>query len=439
MQAVEGEDRASALERATMRRVAWRLIPFLCLLYVIAYVDRINVGFAALTMSADIGLTPAMFGFGAGLFFVAYFLFEVPSNLILDRVGARLWIARVMVSWGLVSMAFAFVGGPNQFYALRFLLGAAEAGFFPGVILYLTYWFPKRWRGRVTAGFAIAVPLASAIAAPISGYLLTLDGLMALRGWQWMFLLEAIPAILLGVVCLFYLTDRPEQATWLTDEQRGWLVAAMRAEQGDARPHGMREVLGTLVSPPVLGLALVYFGLASGLYGTQLWLPQIVQGFGLSPLAIGFVSALPHLLALATMGWWARRSDRTGERFNHVALASLVACAGLVLAGLAEGPIPTLLCLAVAIAGVMAMLPPFWQLPTEFLSGTQAAAGIAAINALGNLGGFASPALIGWVRESTGSFSLGLMVPAGALALSATVTLVLKRAAKGLPDTMSKR
>lgn len=428
MRTLEADE--AALERATMRRVAWRLIPFLCLLYVVAYIDRINIGFAALTMSAEIGLTPTMFGFGAGLFFVSYFLFEVPSNLILDKVGARLWIARVMVSWGLVSMAFALVSGPNQFYALRFLLGMAEAGFFPGVILYLTYWFPRRWRGRVTAGFALAIPIASLIAAPVSAYLLTLDGLLSLRGWQWMFLLEGAPAVILGLACLLYLTDRPEQATWLTDAQRAWLIAEMRKEQGAPEHHGVRDVLGTLVSPPVLALAIVYFGLATGLYATQIWLPQIVQGFGLPTLAVGFVSALPHLLALATMGLWARHSDRTGERFFHVALASIAGCAGLVLAGsFQDRAIPTILFLAVAIAGVMAMLPPFWQLPSEFLTGTKAAAGIAAINSIGNLGGFLGPFAIGWVREATGSFSLGLMVAAGTLAVSAVVVLVLRRSA----------
>lgn len=423
-----------AIERTTMRRVAWRLVPFLCVLYTVAFIDRVNIGFAALTMSRDLGLTPTMFGFGAGLFFVAYLLFEVPSNLILDKVGARRWIARVMITWGAVSMGFAFITSANQFYAMRFLLGIAEAGFFPGVILYLTYWFPKRWRGRVTAGFVVAIPIASAIAAPVSGYLLAMDGILGLRGWQWMFILEAGPAIVLGVVCLFYLTDRPDAAAWLAPEQRRWLVAELAAEQGSERPHDLRAIGRTLVSWPVLRLALVYFGLTTGLYGIELWLPQIVKGFGLTNIEVGFVSAIPYLLAIATMGLWARHSDRTGERFGHVALACLVGCAGLVVAGLVHTiAIPTVLFLAIAIAGVMAARPPFWQLPPEFLSGAKLAAGIAAINSIGNLGGFVGPSLIGWARDVTGSFTAGLMISAATLGVSALFTLSLMRSSRAAP------
>ncbi|ACL56439.1 MFS transporter [Methylobacterium nodulans] len=429
-----------SLEQATMRRVAWRLVPFLCVLYVIAFVDRINVGFAALTMSRDLGLTPAMFGFGAGLFFISYFLFEVPSNLILDRVGARRWIARVMITWGLISMGFAFISGPNQFYVLRFLLGIAEAGFFPGVILYLTYWFPKRWRGRVTAGFVVAIPIASAIAAPISGYLLALDGVLGFHSWQWMFILEAAPAVVLGFVCLVYLTDRPEQARWLTAEQRDWLVTEMRAEQGAPQHHSLREVGATLLSWPVLRLALVYFGLTTGLYGIELWLPQIVKSFGHSNIEVGFISAIPYLLAIATMGFWARHSDRTGERFGHVAIACAVGCGGLVMAGIFHDlVVATVIFLSLAIAGVMAARPPFWQLPTEFLTGTKAAAGIAAINSIGNLGGFVGPSLIGWAREASGSFTLGLMMSAATLALSAAFTLSLRRASQSATPVLATR
>ena len=418
-----------SIEQVTMRRVAWRLVPFLCVLYTIAFVDRINVGFASLTMSRDLGLTPGMFGFGAGIFFIAYFLFEVPSNLMLDRVGARRWIARVMITWGLISMGFAFITNATEFYGLRFLLGLAEAGFFPGVILYLTYWFPRRWRGRVTAGFVVAIPIASAIAAPISGYLLAMEGVLGFHGWQWMFILEAAPAVVLGVVCLFYLTDRPEQATWLTTEQRDWLVAEMRNEQGIKQDHSLREVLSTLLTWPVLRLAIVYFGLTTGLYGIELWLPQIVKGFGnVSNIEVGFIATIPYLLAIATMGFWARHSDKTGERFGHVAIACLVGCGGLVVAGMVhELAVPTMVCLSIGIAGVMAARPPFWQLPTEFLTGAKAAAGIAAINSIGNLGGFVGPSLIGWAKEITGSFTAGLMISALTLALSAAFTLSLKR------------
>ena len=421
------------LEQATMRRVALRLVPFLCLLYTIAFIDRINVGFAALSMSADLGLSPAAFGLGAGLFFVGYFLFEVPSNLILERVGARRWIARVMVTWGLVSACFALVAGQNSFYALRFLLGVAEAGFFPGVILYLTYWFPKRYRGRVTAGFMTAIPIASFIAAPLSGVLLEVEGL-GLRNWQWMFLLEGVPSVLLGFVVLRFLTDRPSQAAWLTEEQRAWLAAEMNAEREAAahtaggHDHGLGDVLRSLLSWSVLRLALIYFGLTTGLYGIELWLPQIVHAFGLSNIEVGLVAAIPYAVAIATMFLWAGYSDRSGDRLSHVALACGAGCVGMGLAAAVSGhPVWTVVCLSAAIAGVMAARPPFWTLPTEFLSGRKAAAGIAAINSVGNLGGFFGPTLIGYAREATGSFTLGLMVSCATLLASTLFTLSLRR------------
>ncbi len=429
-----------SLEQATMRAVAWRSIPFLCLLYVVAFIDRVNVGFASLTMSRDLGLSPSMFGFGAGLFFLAYFLFEVPSNLVLERVGARRWIARVMVTWGLVSLSSIFVRGPYGFYLVRLLLGIAEAGFFPGVLLYLTFWFPDRWRGRVTAGFVVAIPIASAIAAPLSGYLLAMDGVLGFRGWQWMFILEALPAIVLGIVCLFYLTDRPEDARWLAPEQRDWLIGELRAEQGTRQSRNLREILATLTSWPVLRLSLVYFGLTTGLYGIELWLPQIVKSFGHSNIEVGFLSAIPYVLAIATMGLWARHSDRTGERFGHVAIACLVGFGGLTAAGIFHASSTlTVICLAVAIAGVMAARPPFWQLPTSFLTGAKAAAGIAAINSIGNLGGFVGPSLIGWARQASGSFTLGLMISAATLAVSALFTISLKRSSQAATPALAPR
>jgi ACS family tartrate transporter-like MFS transporter len=411
-------------------------------LYAIAFIDRINVGFAALAMSSDLGLTPAMFGFGAGLFFIGYFLFEVPSNLMLERVGARLWIARVMITWGILSACCAFIGGRNSFYALRFLLGVAEAGFFPGVILYLTYWFPKRYRGRVTAGFVIAIPIASFIAAPLSGFLLQLGGL-GLKNWQWMFVLEGIPAVLLGLVVLRFLTDRPSDATWLTAEQREWLSDEMDAERAAAahtaggQDHGLGDVLRALLSWGVLRLALIYFGLTTGLYGIELWLPQIIKSFGLSNVEVGFVAAIPYVVAVVTMLLWANYSDRSGDRLNHVALACGIGCAAMgAAAAVSENPAWTVVCLSVAIAGVMAARPPFWALPTEFLSGRKAAAGIAAINSIGNLGGFFGPALIGYARELTGSFTIGLMVSAVTLLASALFTLSLRRRAPVHPATV---
>ena len=419
---------ASPFEQRTMKKVALRLVPFLCLLYTIAFIDRINVGFAALSMSADVGLSPSAFGLGAGLFFIGYFLFEVPSNLILDKVGARRWIARVMITWGIISVGFAFTQGPNSFYILRFLLGVAEAGFFPGIILYLTYWFPKRYRGRVTAGFMVAIPVASFIAAPLSGVLLQLSAL-GLKNWQWMFILEGIPSVLLGFVVLSFMTDRPEQAKWLTAEEREWLSAEMEAERAQAghQDHTLGEVLKSLVSWNVLRLALTYFGLTTGLYGIELWLPQIVKTFGLSNVQVGLVSAIPYAVAIATMGFWASYSDRSGDRLMHVAMATGLGCLGMGVAAAFTGhPVGTMICLSIAIAGVMAARPPFWTLPTEFLSGRKAAAGIAAINSIGNLGGFFGPTLIGYAREITGSFTLGLMVSAVTLLLSTIFVLSLR-------------
>ena len=426
------------IEQTTMRKVALRLVPFLCVLYTIAFVDRINVGFAALSMSADLGLSPSAFGLGAGLFFIGYFLFEVPSNLILERVGARRWIARVMITWGILSACFAFVAGQNSFYILRFLLGVAEAGFFPGVILYLTYWFPKRYRGRVTAGFMTAIPIASFIAAPLSGFLLELHGL-GLKSWQWMFILEGIPSVLLGIVVLFFLTDRPARAKWLTDEQREWLANEMEAERlahvTGEHEHSLGQVLRSLLNWNVLSLALTYFGLTTGLYGIELWLPQIVKGFGLSNIEVGFVSAIPYAAAIATMMVWATYSDRSGatrssNRLTHVAMATFLGCVGMGIAAAVSGhPVWTMVSLSIAIAGVMSARPPFWTLPTEFLSGSRAAAGIAAINSIGNLGGFFGPTLIGYAREATGSFTAGLMVSAVTLLASTVFILSLRRRA----------
>ena len=416
-----------SLERATMRRVAWRLIPFICLLYFIAFIDRVNIGFAALTMNKDLGFSSAVFGFGAGVFFFGYFLFEVPSNIILDKVGARIWIARVMITWGLISAAFAFIKGEYSFYILRFLLGAAEAGFFPGIILYLTFWFPARYRAGVVSLFMAAAPISVVLGSPLSGALLELEGVMGLHGWQWMFLVEAVPAVLLGIVVLFYLTDRPEKATWLAPDQRDWLVAEMEAERaarGSVAKHG---ILAGMADPRVLALALVYFGTSAGLYTLGIWAPQIIRGFGLSPMAVGFLNAIPPTIAVVAMILWARHSDRTGERTWHVVIACLVASAGLMLAGAASSVVAVIAALSLVNIGISAAKPPLWAMPTMFLSGPAAAVGIATINAIGNLGGFVGPWVIGWIKDSTGSFAGGLVFVAALLVLSAVLSLVVAR------------
>ena len=425
------------LEKRTLRRITWRIVPFIMLLYFIAYIDRVNIGFAALTMKGDLGFTASILGFGAGIFFWGYFLFEVPSNIALHKVGARFWIARVMVTWGLISAGMAFVQGTTSFYVMRFLLGAAEAGFFPGIILYLSYWFPARHRAGVTALFMAAAPLSTALGSPISAALLEMNGVMGLQGWQWMFILEAIPAVLLGVVVLFYMTDRPEQATWLKDDERQWLVRSMAAENagkgGDQAKHG---IVSGLTNPRVLALALIYFGTSAGLYTLGIWAPQIIKQLGVSSMTVGFLNAIPPIVSVAAMVGWSRHSDRTGERTWHVVLACLAAAIGLVVASGANSLVGLIAALTLVNVGISCAKPPLWSMPTAFLSGAAAAAGIATINSIGNLGGFAGPAMIGWIKDQTGSFAGGLYFVAGLLVVSAITTLLLSRSAKpGTPLT----
>lgn len=417
---------SSSIEKRVIRKLTRRIVPFVMLLYFIAYLDRVNIGFAALTMNEDIGLSAAAFGFGAGIFFIGYFLFEVPSNLILHRVGARVWIARIMFTWGIISGAMAFVQGPTSFNILRFLLGAAEAGFFPGIILYLSYWFPARHRAGVTALFMAAVPISIALGSPISGALLTMDGVLDLYGWQWMFLVEAAPAVLLAGVVLYYLTDRPEDAKWLDEEEREWLVAEMKAEEATvAGEHGTHSVLRALANPWVLALALIYFGTSAGLYTIGIWSPQIIAQHGVGPFATGLINAIPPVFAVLAMVFWARHSDLTGERNWHVIIACLVAAAGLALAAYSSSLVPVVLSLVLVSAGVSSAKPPLWSIPTQFLTGAAAATGIAAINSIGNLGGFAGPFIIGWLKDATGGFRAGLLSVAATLVFSAALVLLL--------------
>jgi MFS transporter, ACS family, tartrate transporter len=418
---------SAELETRVLRKITLRIVPFVMLLYFIAFIDRVNIGFAAVTMNKDLGFSPTVFGFGAGIFFLGYFLFEVPSNLVLDKVGARIWIARVMITWGLISGAMAFVQGPNSFYALRFLLGAAEAGFFPGIILYLSYWFPARQRAAVTAIFMAAAPLSTVLGSPVSGALLEMHGVLGLSGWQWMFIVEAVPAIILGIVVLFYMTDRPEKAKWLRDDERNWLVTTMNAESAKKAGTASHSVWRGLAEPRVIALSLVYFGTSAGLYTLGIWAPQIIKEFGLSSLQVGFLNALPGIVAIIAMVLWARHSDRSGERTWHVVGACLLASLGLVLAGFAGSVLAVLLALTLVNIGISSAKPPLWSMPTMFLSGSAAAAGIATINSIGNLGGFVGPAMIGWIKDLTGSFQGGLFFVAGLLVLSAVLTLALAR------------
>ncbi|MGY4364843.1 ACS family tartrate transporter-like MFS transporter [Bradyrhizobium sp. LB1.3] len=418
---------ASEIQTRVLRKITWRIVPFIMLLYFVAFIDRVNIGFASLTMNKDIGLSPTVYGFGAGIFFWGYFLFEVPSNIILHKVGARIWIARVMVTWGIVSAAMAFVQGPTSFYVLRFLLGVAEAGFFPGIILYLSYWFPARQRAAVTALFMAAAPLSTVLGSPVSGALLEMDGMLGFKGWQWLFVLEAFPAVLLGFVVLAFLTDRPEKAKWLADDERRWLVETMNVESTSKAATSKHSIWRGLADPRVLALALIYFGTSAGLYTLGVWAPQIIKQFGLSTLQVGFLNALPASAAVVAMVLWARHSDRTGERTWHVVLACLLAAAGLAFAGLAIGVVTVLVALTLVNIGISSAKPPLWSMPTLFLSGPAAAAGIATINSIGNLGGFVGPAMIGWIKDQTGSFVGGLYFVAGLLVLSAVLTLLLSR------------
>ncbi|MGX1320536.1 ACS family tartrate transporter-like MFS transporter [Bradyrhizobium sp. USDA 377] len=419
---------ASEIQTRVLRKITLRIVPFIMLLYFVAFIDRVNIGFASLTMNKDIGLSPAVYGFGAGIFFWGYFLFEVPSNIILHKIGARIWIARVMITWGLVSAAMAFVQGPTSFYILRFLLGVAEAGFFPGIILYLSYWFPARQRAAVTALFMAAAPLSTVLGSPISGALLEMDGMLGFKGWQWLFVLEALPAVLLGFVVLGFLTDRPEKAKWLAEDERRWLVETMNVETTSKAATASHSIWHGLADPRVLALSLIYFGTSAGLYTLGVWAPQIIKQFGLSSLQVGFLNALPATAAVVAMILWARHSDRTGERTWHVVWACLIAAAGLAYAGLAAGVVAVLVALTLVNIGISSAKPPLWSMPTLFLSGPAAAAGIATINSIGNLGGFAGPAMIGWIKDQTGSFVGGLYFVAGLLVLSAVLTLLLSRA-----------
>ncbi|CAB3804084.1 MFS transporter [Pararobbsia alpina] len=413
----------AALEAGTIRKISRRIAPFIIVLYFLSFLNRVNVGFAALTMNHDLGLTQAMFGIGAGIFFVGYIVFGMPSNLALQRVGARRWIALLMVVWGVLSAATAFVTGPYSFYALRFALGLAEAGFFPGIILYLSYWFPARHRAFVTAMFMTAAPLSNMIGSPISGALLGIDGLAHLHGWQWLFIVEGAPTVLLGIVSWFFLTDKPEDANWLSAPQRNWLTEEMKRERAAKGIQKASSVWAAVKDPRVLLLACVYAGTSTGLYAIGIWAPMIIHHFGFGYFELGLVNAIPNLVAVVGMVLWARNSDRTNERRLHVAIACLAAGVGMLLAGHASSAVILIVGLSVANFGINAAKPPLWSMPTQFLTGSAAAAGIALINAMGSLiGGTIGPMVIGKLRDMSGDFSLGLYFVSATLLVSAVIS-----------------
>jgi ACS family tartrate transporter-like MFS transporter len=414
------------LERQTMARVARRLLPLLMACYFVAYLDRVNIGFASLTMNKALGFTSAVYGFGGGIFFLGYFIFEVPSNILLSKVGARLWIARILITWGIISACTAFIVGPVSFYSVRFLLGVAEAGFFPGIILYLTWWFPSYYRSRIVGIFMAAIPISNILGSLVSGFLLDLDGLLGIAGWQWLFILEAAPAVILGVVFWLYMTDWPSQANWLMPAQRDWLIARLDAERSRREAIRHYSLKQALLDKRVLLLSLVYFGGTFAGYGIVLFQPQIVHqlaaGFGMT----GIINAIPYVFAAIAMVLWGRHSDHTGERPRHVAIAYTVGAAGLIATALMTDPVLTMVTLVIAAMGQSSTGPTFWSLPTAMLSGTAAAGGIALINALGNLGGFFGPYLFGLIKDASGgSFTFGLMALAVGPIVSAAVVLAL--------------
>jgi len=416
----------SRLADAALSKARRKLIPFLFVLYLVAYIDRINVGFASLQMNRELGLSEAVFGMGAGLFFLGYSIFEVPSNLILARVGARLWIARIMISWGIAAMAMIAVRGAASFFALRFILGLAEAGFFPGVILYLTFWFPAREQARAVALFMTATALAGVIAGPVSGALLELHGLAGLSGWQWLFILEGLPAVILGVLVLRILPVGPNEAVWLEVDERIALYSRLEREHGRSTQKRSHSLADAISNSTVWILSLVYFAIVFGLYGVTFWLPQIIQTFGnRSNFEIGVLSAIPFFGAAVAMVLVGRASDLSGERRWHLAVCAAIGAAGLLLAATTRTPILSLGALSIAAVGIWGTFGPFWAMPPEFLSGTAAAGAIALINSIGNLGGFGGPCVVGLVKQTTHSFAGGMLLMAASLVAAGLLALTL--------------
>ncbi|RYC33563.1 MFS transporter [Lichenibacterium minor] len=412
------------LGEAVVRKVRWRVLPFLILCFFVAFLDRVNVGFAALQMNQDLGFTPEVYGLGAGLFFIGYFFFEIPSNLALHRFGARRWIARILVTWGILAVGMAWVSGTTSFYVMRFLLGAAEAGFFPGVLLYMTYWFPREARARVMATFSLGSVVSLVIGAPVSGFILSISG-GGLANWQWLFIVEGVPAVMLGIVTLFVMTDHPAQAAWLDAEEKRWLADTLAAEASAKPVESRMGALATLKDPRAVVLAFAAMLNIVAIYGISLWLPQIVKSVGnLSNLQVGFISALPFLCTAVAMMLNARHSDRHGERRFHILVPAVLGGCGFVLAALSTSPIVGLFGICVAAMGIWCANTVFWTVPMQIFSGVSAAAALGLINSIGNLGGFIGPYLTGWIRQASGGYPAALITLGGALACFGVVVFV---------------
>jgi MFS family permease len=411
------------IQESALKKAAWRLVPLLTLAYLFSYLDRNSIGFAALTMNQDLGLTATQFGAAAGWFFLSYTLCEVPSNIALYRFGARLWIAIILIAWGLVSAAMALVKGAESLYAMRFLLGVAEAGFFPGVTFYLACWFPREYRTRILAWFLAAVPLSSLVGAPISGLLLGMDGILGLAGWKWMFIMVSWPATALGFVVLKMLPERPQDATWLTRDEID-AIAAMHAAETHDRPKS--SIIGALTDPRVILLAVVQFGFTLASYGVGIWLPLIFKEFQLSNVAVGFLVAVPYVFATAGMLLWARHVDRTGKKIGNMTISLALGTAGLAGYLFSGSLVASLLVLTLALVGITSARGIFWAIPPRILTGAGAAAGLAFINSIGTFGGFVGPYTMGVFKDATGGFTYGIMAMAGVMAVTTALSASLK-------------
>jgi ACS family tartrate transporter-like MFS transporter len=421
----ESADTIGDLGERTLHKVRRRIMPLIVLLYFVAYLDRNNVGFAKLTMSADIGLSAAAFGLGAGIFFVGYALLEVPSNAGMYRYGARKWLARILISWGIFATAMALVTGETSFYVIRFLLGAAEAGFFPAILFYLTLWFPARQRVTVLGIFILAQPISNALGSPVSGLLLQMDGVLGLAGWQWLYIVEGLPAVVLGLLTPVLMTDRPSDATWLAADEREWLTRTMDAELAGRQRHGAHHFLAGLKDPRTLVYSALYFGLVCGIYGLGLWMPTIVDALGdFESWQTGFIVAVPYTIAAVFVYFWGKRADRTGNRVGYTSASMVMAAVGLAAAGylVQVSGVLAMVALTVAAMGIYSAIAPFLAMPSTALVGAAAAAGLALVNSLGNLGGFLAPYAVGLLNDATGSNRSGLLFLAGCLAVTAVAT-----------------
>jgi ACS family tartrate transporter-like MFS transporter len=415
-------------ETELVSKITWKIIPFVFILYVISYLDRANIGYAALQMNKELALSSEAFGFVSGIFFIGYFMFEVPSNLMLNRFGARVWIARILLTWGVISVACGFVQNATQLYILRFLLGVAEAGFFPGIIVYLTYWFRQKELATTVALFTSAIPVSYIIGAPLSTWIMDNVSWLGWSGWRWMLVLEGIPAVIGGVMCYLYLTDRPQDAKWLTAQEKEWLLAEQEKDR-KARPAAVHLSLRkTLLNPRVLYLSFIYFVYQCGSLGVGYWMPQIIKGFStsLSHTQVGVIAMIPYIFATVMMVWWSRRSDRHAERRMHSALPLALAALALVGAGAIANPYVSVAMISLTLAGLYAFKSPFWALPTLFLSRETASVSIAIINSIGNLGGFVGPFMIGYVKGQGNSTTTGLLFLAGMLVVSFFMTAFIR-------------